>query len=262
MSKETIGKRIKTFRKERGLTQAQLAKDLGYSHKSVITHIEKGESEMSYEKMLLLLRTYAADANELFDVQRIDKLIEEHKEYLADEQIAYLAKYFCKDTPVFIKKDIVIKYQDAPIYFRYVNNQNDLIYVLFDCELTSEQKDLVNPPSFSIGRAFLKPNYNFPFVICLKENDQRIGFVNLSKWLGKGDAFTWSLLIDKKYQGKGYGRSSAELAVRVLKSINSKKHIKLATEQDNLKAHKLYESLGFEKTEELDGDDLVFQLKD
>lgn len=79
MSKETIGSRIKAFRKGRGITQAELAKSLGYSHKSVITHIEKGESEMSYEKMLLLLRTYAADANELFDVQHIDKLLEEHK---------------------------------------------------------------------------------------------------------------------------------------------------------------------------------------
>ena len=44
MPKETIGKKIKAFRKGRGLTQAQLARDLGYSHKSVITHIEKGVS--------------------------------------------------------------------------------------------------------------------------------------------------------------------------------------------------------------------------
>ena len=58
MPKETIGPRIKAFRKWRGITQAELAKSLGYSHKSVITHIEKGESEMSYEKILLLLRTY------------------------------------------------------------------------------------------------------------------------------------------------------------------------------------------------------------
>ena len=51
MSKETIGSRIKAFRKGRGITQAELAKSLGHSHKSVITHIEKGESEMSYEKI-------------------------------------------------------------------------------------------------------------------------------------------------------------------------------------------------------------------
>ena len=85
MSKETIGSRIKAFRKGRGITQAELAKSLGYSHKSVITHIEKGESEMSYEKMLLLLRSYGADANELFDVQHIDKLLEEHDKFKKEE---------------------------------------------------------------------------------------------------------------------------------------------------------------------------------
>lgn len=85
MSKETIGPRIKAFRKGRGITQAELAKTLGYSHKSVITHIEKGESEMSYEKMLLLLRSYGADANELFDVQHIDKLLEEHDRFKKEE---------------------------------------------------------------------------------------------------------------------------------------------------------------------------------
>ena len=260
MAKETIGKRIKTFRKERGLTQAQLARDLGYSHKSVVTHIEKGESEMSYEKILLLLRTYAADANELFDVQRIDELLEEHEEYSADNQIRYLAKYFCKDTPVLIKKDITIKYQNMPIYFRYINNESDLIYALFECELYPEQKELVNPPAFSIGRAYLQPNNHLPFVICLKENNQRIGFISLCKWLGKGDAFTWSCFIDKQYQGQGYGKSSADLAIKVLKAIDNKKPIKLATEKENKKAQKLYMSLGFTKTEELDGDDLVFQL--
>lgn len=85
MSKQTIGPRIKAFRKGRGITQAELAKSLGYSHKSVITHIEKGESEMSYEKILLLLRTYSADANELFDVQHIDKLLEEHDRFKKEE---------------------------------------------------------------------------------------------------------------------------------------------------------------------------------
>ena len=79
MSNETIGPKIKAFRKGRGITQEELAKSLGYSHKSVITHIEKGESEMSYEKILLLLRTYAVDANELFEVEHIDHLLEEHK---------------------------------------------------------------------------------------------------------------------------------------------------------------------------------------
>ena len=70
MSKETIGPKIKQFRKKRKLTQEALAESLGYSGKSVISHIEKGDADMTYEKILLLLRTYAVDANDLFEIDR------------------------------------------------------------------------------------------------------------------------------------------------------------------------------------------------
>ena len=77
MSNETIGPKIKEFRKKNNLTQDQLAESLGYSGKSVISHIEKGDADMTYEKILLLLRKYMLDANELFEVEKIDKKIEE-----------------------------------------------------------------------------------------------------------------------------------------------------------------------------------------
>ena len=80
MKRERIGPKIKQLRKSRALTQKQLADALGYSDKSMITHIEKGDSDMTYEKILLLLRTYALDANELFDVSEIDKRLKEHHE--------------------------------------------------------------------------------------------------------------------------------------------------------------------------------------
>ena len=77
MSKETIGPKIKEFRKKRKLTQDELAESLGYSGKSVISHIEKGDADMTYEKILLLLRTYSLDANELFEVKKIDKQLDD-----------------------------------------------------------------------------------------------------------------------------------------------------------------------------------------
>ena len=80
MKRERIGPKIKQLRKSRSLTQKQLADALGYSDKSMITHIEKGDSDMTYEKILLLLRTYMLDANELFDVSEIDKRLEEYHE--------------------------------------------------------------------------------------------------------------------------------------------------------------------------------------
>lgn len=73
MPKDTIGPKIRQLRRERKLTQNQLAESLGYSGKSAISHIENGDADMTYEKILLLLRTYMLDANELFEVDKIDK---------------------------------------------------------------------------------------------------------------------------------------------------------------------------------------------
>ena len=70
MDNKTIGPKIKRFRESRKLTQEQLAESLGYSGKSVISHIEKGDADMTYEKILLLLKKYKLDANELFNIKR------------------------------------------------------------------------------------------------------------------------------------------------------------------------------------------------
>lgn len=69
MAEKTIGPKIKDFRKRNNLTQEALAKSLGYYGKSVISHIEKGDADMTYEKIALLLETYDLDANELFDIE-------------------------------------------------------------------------------------------------------------------------------------------------------------------------------------------------
>ena len=89
MNHETIGPKIKQFRKKRKLTQDELAEALGYSGKSVISHIEKGDADMTYEKILLLLRTYMLDANELFEVKRIDQQLDDWKmEQRKDKKVA------------------------------------------------------------------------------------------------------------------------------------------------------------------------------
>ena len=70
MARKMIGPKIKDFRKKNNLTQDALAKSLGYYNKSVISHIEKGDADMTYEKIALLLKKYDFDANELFDISK------------------------------------------------------------------------------------------------------------------------------------------------------------------------------------------------
>lgn len=150
-------------------------------------------------------------------------------------------------------------WQSDYVKIRPLLTEADLIYAGYDCQLTDEQKDLVNPFWFSIGRAYLFREDNYPCII-YNECEEPIGFINLDKWLGSGDAYSWSYFIDKTHQGKGYGKHAAQLAVHILKSANPEKQIKLATEVCNAKAQNLYISLGFEKLSEMDGDDIVFGL--
>ena len=139
-----------------------------------------------------------------------------------------------------------------------LRTMDDLIYAGYDCRLTEAQKDLVSPFWFTIGRAYLFPEDHYPCVI-YNERSEAIGFINLCKYIGD-NASSWSFYIDKDHQGKGYGKSTAALAVDILKRVAPDMPIKLSTEQSNVKAQRLYASLGFLKSDELDGDDLVYVL--
>ena len=141
----------------------------------------------------------------------------------------------------------------------FLSDRSKQIYAAYECQLDDRQKELVNPAWFSIGRAYLFRDDNYLCIIC-NEQMMPIGFINLCKWLGEGEAFTWSYFIDKNHQGKGYGKSAAEAAIQILKATSPEKPIKLATEKGNEKAQRLYTSLGFRLLPELDGDDLVFGL--
>ena len=150
-------------------------------------------------------------------------------------------------------------WSDEHVSIRPIITQSDLVYAIFDCQLTDEQTELVNPAGFSIGRAYLFREDNYPCII-YNNKSEAVGFISLCKWLGKGDAYSWSFYIDKDHQKMGYGKSAARTAVRILKAADPDKPIKLSAEKDNEAAHRLYLSLGFALLPELDGDDLVFGL--
>ena len=144
------------------------------------------------------------------------------------------------------------------ISIRPIENDDDLWYAVVECRITPEQEEFVNPAGFSIGRAYLDPDNNLP---CVIYNDgEPVGYIVLRIWRGQGEAVSWSYYIDVKHQGCGYGREAAKLAVRILKAACPDIPVKLSAEADNHKAQRLYQSIGFKRTVEKDGDDLVFEI--
>lgn len=68
MRKETIGKRLKELRKEKGLTQAQLAKELNID-KSTIGKYETDKIEPSFSKLFVFINYFNVTADYLMGLE-------------------------------------------------------------------------------------------------------------------------------------------------------------------------------------------------
>lgn len=136
-------------------------------------------------------------------------------------------------------------------------------------EPNEEQKSFVASNISSLAEAYvaLTNNECIPMPYAIYDNDVLVGFIMLS--YNKADEdydetsyWVWRLMIDKGYQGKGYGR---EAMVKALELIRTFPHGKasvvfLSYEPENVVAKTLYASLGFVETGKIEYGELVAKL--
>ena len=75
-----LGEKIKEIRLKEGLSQEAFAKKMGYNSRSTINKIEKGINEISYEKLMLLIKSYEIELDELFDKPRNETFVSSNKD--------------------------------------------------------------------------------------------------------------------------------------------------------------------------------------
>jgi len=63
----SVGKKIKSLREEKGMSQSELAKAVGYKTRSSITKIESGESDPSQKMLLKIANALEVSPSELID---------------------------------------------------------------------------------------------------------------------------------------------------------------------------------------------------
>ena len=101
---------------------------------------------------------------------------------------------------------------------------------IIDLKVTKEQKEFVTSNALSLAHAYVALSNNqavYPFGIYLGDNP--IGFIMVgfdAYFLGDEDPdilkkqyFIWRFMIDKHYQGKGYGKQAFLLAVDFVKTF-------------------------------------------
>ena len=69
----------------------------------------------------------------------------------------------------------------------------------------------------------------------------------------------WRFMIDKHWQGKGYGSAALEKVIEYFRS-NGADHIRLSTKSSNMAALSLYHRYQFKETGEMNDQEIVLQL--
>lgn len=157
--------------------------------------------------------------------------------------------------------------------FREVTTKN--IWDVLRLKVHEEQENFVAKNVVSLAEAYATRNEGFialPYAIY--ENDVLVGFIMIGKGedgdpndteLIKNNFCLWRLMIDKKYQGQGYGTKAIKKALEMMRNdafgLGKSDYCWLSYEPDNVKGKALYNRLGFIENGDMVGDEIVAVYK-
>ncbi len=98
---------------------------------------------------------------------------------------------------------------------------------------------------YSIAQASVYKDTAFPFGVY--DNDTLVGFVMVGYHEKENQHKLWRLMIDKKFQGKGLGKSALKLAINYMIENYKISEIGTRTHCENIPAQNLYKSIGFKE---------------
>lgn len=136
------------------------------------------------------------------------------------------------------------------------------------------QKSFVAGNDVSIIEAYTTitgGGYAFPFGVY--DGDTPVGFFMVGfdtdeYWenppeIAKNNYNLWRLMIDERYQNRGYGKETMKLALDFIRTqpCGKAEYCWLSYEPENEVARRLYHSFGFRETGDMDEEEVIAALK-
>ena len=152
-------------------------------------------------------------------------------------------------------------------------NRNNVGEIL-KLEVFDNQRNFVATNNSRIIEAYIAiTENNHVFTFGIYNDDTPVGFLMIGfdvksdvegiPRIAKGNYNIWRIMIDKKFQGKGFGKKAMDLALEFINTFpcGTAKYCWLSYESDNDVARQLYKLVGFVETDEKDGDEIVAILE-
>jgi len=115
-------------------------------------------------------------------------------------------------------------------------------------KVSETQTNFVAPNVVSIAQAKIYPTAN-PFAVYA--DNEMVGFAMFGLDTDDDRYYLIRLMIDEKYQGKGYGKAATLEVIERMKQIEDCRELYLSFVPENTNAERLYETIGFVRTGEI-----------
>ncbi|MEN6418296.1 MAG: GNAT family N-acetyltransferase [Clostridiaceae bacterium] len=129
---------------------------------------------------------------------------------------------------------------------------------VIDLAVSDEQKRFVASNMYSLAQAYVQPEC-IPFA--LYAENKPVGFVMYAMDEDDHEYWIYRLMIDKKYQRRGYGREAMHLLIDRIRADQEHRIIYISFEPDNAAAKALYENLGFLPDGRVEYGEVVYKLE-
>lgn len=154
-----------------------------------------------------------------------------------------------KHTPPFLDDNIMMKGgKEMNISLKEINANN--WYECTELSVTEEQK-MIFPVPVVYWMASAKYEYNNELeLLAVYYENLIVGVVAYGIDPDINTPWITTVMIDQKYQGKGYGREAIKQLIDLITKRHNYKKIIIGHKPNNYVASKLYESLGFYEIEQ------------
>ena len=148
-----------------------------------------------------------------------------------------------------------------------ITNAN--IWKVCALEPFDDQKDFVAENIQSLAEAYATRNEgNNALPLAVYNDESLIGFVMIGKGtvgnenesdLIKENYSIWRLMIDRKYQGQGFGKQTIDAAMNLIRTFpfGEAEKVWLSYEPENTHARDIYRKYGFVENGKMCGDEII-----
>lgn len=145
------------------------------------------------------------------------------------------------------------------ITFVRINEENFID--AFQLELRKDQERFVSHPIRSLAQAYVYYQQCTPFGIYYEGT--MVGYVMVIYDYDMDEYNIWHMMIDKKYQGRGYGKAAMEVCLDYIasKPFGVSNRVVLTCHMENSFALALYRRFGFVETGNCDDEEIELALQ-